>query len=55
MRLSVIFRHAVHKKNHCAIGVYSKAGYQEFGRYAHYEDRGHALRFEKELPTAHSA
>jgi len=40
----------VHEKNHCAIRVYSGAGYQEFGRYAHYyEDRGHALRFEKEL------
>ena len=38
----------VHEKNHGAIKVYRKAGYREFGRYhQYYEDRGHALRFEK--------
>jgi [ribosomal protein S18]-alanine N-acetyltransferase len=40
----------VHEKNHGAIKCYRKAGYHEFGRHtAYYEDRGHALRFEKLL------
>jgi ribosomal protein S18 acetylase RimI-like enzyme len=40
----------VHEKNHGAIKVYRKAGYHEFGRHhQYYQDRGHALRFEKEL------
>jgi len=40
----------VHEKNHGAINVYRKAGYHEFGRHhQYYEDRGHALRFEKLL------
>jgi ribosomal-protein-alanine N-acetyltransferase len=40
----------VHEKNDSAIKVYRKAGYQEFGKYLHYyQDRGHALRFEKQL------
>jgi ribosomal protein S18 acetylase RimI-like enzyme len=40
----------VHERNHGAIKVYRRAGYQEFGRYDHYyQDRGHALRFEKQL------
>jgi ribosomal protein S18 acetylase RimI-like enzyme len=40
----------VHEKNHSAIGVYRKAGYNEFGRHHHYyQDRGDALRFEKRL------
>jgi len=40
----------VHERNHSAIKVYRRAGYHEFGRYHHYyQDRGHALRFEKQL------
>jgi ribosomal protein S18 acetylase RimI-like enzyme len=40
----------VHEKNHRAIARYRKAGYHEFGRHRHYyEDKGHALRFEKLL------
>jgi [ribosomal protein S18]-alanine N-acetyltransferase len=40
----------VHEKNSGAITVYRKAGYREFGRHhAYYQDRGHALRFEKQL------
>jgi ribosomal-protein-alanine N-acetyltransferase len=40
----------VHEKNRTAIKVYCKAGYCEFGRHhQYYEDRGHALRFAKEL------
>jgi [ribosomal protein S18]-alanine N-acetyltransferase len=40
----------VHEKNSGAIKVYRKAGYHEFGRYhRYYENRGHALRFEKRL------
>ena len=40
----------VHEKNHRAIARYRKAGYREFGRHHHYyEDKGHALRFEKPL------
>jgi ribosomal protein S18 acetylase RimI-like enzyme len=43
----------VHENNHRAIARYRKSGYREFGRHEHYyEDRGHALRFEKALkPT----
>jgi ribosomal protein S18 acetylase RimI-like enzyme len=40
----------VHEKNHRAIGRYRKAGYREFGHHKeYYEDKGHALRFEKLL------
>jgi ribosomal protein S18 acetylase RimI-like enzyme len=40
----------VHENNHRAIGRYRKAGYREFGRHeTYYEDKGHALRFEKLL------
>jgi ribosomal protein S18 acetylase RimI-like enzyme len=40
----------VHEKNHRAIARYRKAGYREFGRHhQYYEDKGHALRFEKLL------
>jgi [ribosomal protein S18]-alanine N-acetyltransferase len=40
----------VHEKNHGAIVCYSKAGYQQFDRHhEYYEDRGHALRFEKRI------
>jgi ribosomal protein S18 acetylase RimI-like enzyme len=40
----------VHEKNHRAIARYRKAGYHEFGRHhQYYEDKGHALRFEKLL------
>jgi [ribosomal protein S18]-alanine N-acetyltransferase len=40
----------VHEKNHSAIKVYRKAGYNEFGRHhQYYQDRGDALRFEKRL------
>jgi ribosomal protein S18 acetylase RimI-like enzyme len=42
----------VHERNHGAINVYRRAGYHEFGSYRHYyQDRGHALRFEKQLST----
>jgi len=45
----------VHEANAAAIALYRKAGYREFGRHAHYyEDKGHALRFEKRLvPILH--
>jgi ribosomal protein S18 acetylase RimI-like enzyme len=40
----------VHEKNQRAIARYRKAGYREFGRHdQYYEDKGHALRFEKLL------
>jgi [ribosomal protein S18]-alanine N-acetyltransferase len=40
----------VHEKNRAAIKLYCKAGYEQFGRHHHYyQDRGHALRFEKAL------
>jgi [ribosomal protein S18]-alanine N-acetyltransferase len=40
----------VHEKNHAAIVCYRKAGYQQFDRYhEYYEDKGHALRFEKRI------
>jgi ribosomal protein S18 acetylase RimI-like enzyme len=45
-----VLRLEVHERNHGAIKVYHKAGYREFGRHhQYYEDRGHALRFEKPL------
>jgi ribosomal protein S18 acetylase RimI-like enzyme len=45
-----VLRLEVHERNHGAIKVYRKAGYREFGRYhQYYQDRGHALRFQKEL------
>ncbi|HKG00191.1 MAG TPA: ribosomal protein S18-alanine N-acetyltransferase [Xanthobacteraceae bacterium] len=40
----------VREANDAAVGLYRKLGYRQFGRHAHYyEDRGHALRFEKRL------
>ena len=45
-----VLRLEVHEKNHPAIKLYLKAGYHEFARHQHYyQDRGHALRFEKRL------
>jgi ribosomal protein S18 acetylase RimI-like enzyme len=45
-----LLRLEVHEKNRGAIKVYCKAGYHEFGRHhQYYQDRGHALRFQKEL------
>jgi ribosomal protein S18 acetylase RimI-like enzyme len=38
----------VHEQNPRAIALYRKAGYRQFGRHhEYYQDRGHALRFEK--------
>jgi [ribosomal protein S18]-alanine N-acetyltransferase len=49
-RKSQSLRLEVHERNNGAIKVYRRAGYHEFGRYHHYyQDRGHALRFEKQL------
>ncbi len=49
-RGSTRLRLEVHEGNHGAIKCYRKAGFGEFGRYSHYyQDRGHALRFEKLL------
>jgi ribosomal protein S18 acetylase RimI-like enzyme len=40
----------VHEDNERAIARYEKSGYRLFGRHHHYyDDRGHALRFEKPL------
>jgi [ribosomal protein S18]-alanine N-acetyltransferase len=40
----------VHERNHGAIVCYRKAGYQQFDRHnEYYEDKGHALRFEKRI------
>jgi ribosomal protein S18 acetylase RimI-like enzyme len=40
----------VHERNAAAIARYHKSGYTLFGRhFDYYEDRGHALRFEKRL------
>lgn len=40
----------VHENNATAIAFYRKAGYCQFGRHErYYQDRGHALRFEKRL------
>jgi ribosomal protein S18 acetylase RimI-like enzyme len=40
----------VHENNARAIALYRKTGYREFGRFhEYYQDRGHALRFEKRL------
>ena len=45
-----ILRLEVHEKNAAAIKRYEKSGYRHFGHHHHYyEDRGHALRFEKRL------
>lgn len=49
-RGSTRLRLEVHERNNSAIGCYRKAGFCEFGRYCqYYEDKGHALRFEKML------
>ena len=46
----------VHEKNRRAIELYRKCGYHEFGRYCeYYQDRGHALRFQKTLTPRASA
>jgi ribosomal protein S18 acetylase RimI-like enzyme len=51
-RECLYLRLEVHEKNHRAIARYRKAGYHEFGRHhQYYEDKGHALRFEKLLTT----
>src|SRR5262249_35951328 len=40
----------VREENHPAIGLYRKSGYRPIGRRQHYyEDKAHALRFEKRL------
>jgi [ribosomal protein S18]-alanine N-acetyltransferase len=40
----------VHERNTRAIARYEKSGYRLFGRHhEYYDDRGHALRFEKPL------
>jgi [ribosomal protein S18]-alanine N-acetyltransferase len=40
----------VHERNRAAIRLYRKSGFRQFGRHhRYYEDRGHALRFAKEL------
>jgi [ribosomal protein S18]-alanine N-acetyltransferase len=40
----------VHEKNHGAIVCYRKAGYEQFDRHhEYYEDKGHALRFQKRI------
>jgi ribosomal protein S18 acetylase RimI-like enzyme len=45
-----ILRLEVHENNAAAIRRYEKSGYRHFGHHRHYyEDRGHALRFEKRL------
>jgi ribosomal protein S18 acetylase RimI-like enzyme len=45
-----VLRLEVHEANPAAIALYKKAGYREFGRHhEYYEDKGHALRFEKRL------
>src|SRR2546423_805271 len=44
----------VHEANDPAIALYRKAGYRQFGRHTqYYEDKGHALRFEKTLAPDH--
>jgi len=43
----------VHEANAHALALYRRLGYREFGRHEHYyEDKGHALRFEKRLAPA---
>jgi ribosomal protein S18 acetylase RimI-like enzyme len=45
-----VLRLEVHEKNAAAIARYRKSGYGMFGRhFDYYQDRGHALRFEKRL------
>jgi [ribosomal protein S18]-alanine N-acetyltransferase len=49
-RRRAVLRLEVHEKNAAAIARYRKSGYAMFGRhFAYYQDRGHALRFEKRL------
>lgn len=49
-RECVIMRLEVHEDNAAAISLYRDAGYQPFARAEeYYEDKGHALRFEKRL------
>jgi L-amino acid N-acyltransferase YncA len=49
-RERAVVRLEVHEKNAAAIRRYEKSGYRRFGQLRHYyEDRGHALRFEKRL------
>jgi ribosomal protein S18 acetylase RimI-like enzyme len=49
-RERAVLRLEVHEKNAAAIARYRKAGYVLFGRhFDYYQDRGHALRFEKRL------
>jgi ribosomal-protein-alanine N-acetyltransferase len=49
-RQCAVLRLEVHEKNLGAIKCYRKAGFHEFGRHLrYYEDKGHALRFEKRL------
>jgi ribosomal protein S18 acetylase RimI-like enzyme len=49
-RKRTVLRLEVHENNAAAIGLYRRAGYAMFGRYAaYYTDRGDALRFEKRL------
>jgi ribosomal protein S18 acetylase RimI-like enzyme len=43
----------VHDKNAAAVALYQKAGYRLFGHHPHYyQDKGNALRFEKDLVPA---
>jgi ribosomal protein S18 acetylase RimI-like enzyme len=45
-----VLRLEVHEKNAAAISRYEKSGYRRFGHHAnYYQDRGHALRFQKRL------
>jgi [ribosomal protein S18]-alanine N-acetyltransferase len=49
-RRCLSLRLEVHESNRGAITVYGKAGYRQFGRHTrYYEDKGDALRFEKQL------
>jgi [ribosomal protein S18]-alanine N-acetyltransferase len=42
----------VHEKNRGGIVCYRKAGYEQFDHYhEYYEDKGHALRFQKRLAS----
>jgi ribosomal protein S18 acetylase RimI-like enzyme len=45
-----VLRLEVHEQNAAAIDRYRKSGFREFGRHReYYDDRGDALRFEKQL------
>lgn len=49
-RERMFMRLEVHENNASAIARYRKSGYSQFGHHAHYyQDRGHALRFQKRL------